>query len=70
MAMAEYDRLGRELWRYEPAWVREVPSGGTKAKPRVTYKYEVWQSGKLLATKHTRVSARDLANGLNKLMKD
>jgi hypothetical protein len=70
MAYVSYDTTGRETYRYEPAWVREVSSGGTKARPKVTYRYEVWQNSRLIATKYTKVSAANLAKGLNKLMKD
>lgn len=66
MAYVSYDNLGRVLERYEPAWVREVPP----TKTRKTRRYEVWQNSRLIATKYTKVSAANLAEGLNKLMKD
>ncbi len=64
MTYITYDTRGKELHRYEPAWVREVPPN----KHHKMRKYEVWQGGKLLATKYTQMGAANLATGLNKLM--
>lgn len=63
MTYVAYDDSGREMYRYEPAWVRKVPPN----KSRKMTRYEVWAGNILIATKYTQVSAARLAEGINKL---
>ena len=60
MTYITYDTRGKELHRYEPAWVRQV---GEKI-----IRYEVIHQGKKIATKSKLASAQEYARGLNKLM--
>ena len=65
MTCIVYDSDGRELYRYEPAWVRTVPP----SKSRKMTKYEVWSGKILIATKYTKHNAQMLASGINKLQR-
>ena len=54
-----------DTYKYEPAWVREVPP----TQRRKMRRYEVIHAGKVVAVKYTKHSAALLAEGLTKLMK-